>query len=203
MHKLIKTPTLIQFFFPSLLWSKKRDKKILYLTFDDGPYNMLSPFILDELKKYKAKATFFYLGSKAEKYPQLIKRCKDENHKIGNHSYSHPNGWKTKNSRYYQDIEKANKLLNSNLFRPPYGRIKPSQINHLKKYYKIIMWDILSWDFDKKTSPEECYNNIINNTKSGSIIVLHENEKSAKNVKEVLPKILSYFSSQGFKFEKL
>jgi len=203
MHKLIKTPTLIQFFFPSLLWSKKRDKKILYLTFDDGPYNMLSPFILDELKKYKAKATFFYLGSKAEKYPQLIKRCKDENHKIGNHSYSHPNGWKTKNSRYYQDIEKANKLLNSNLFRPPYGRIKPSQINHLKKYYKIIMWDILSWDFDKKTSPEECYNNIIKNTKSGSIIVLHENEKSAKNVKEVLPKILSYFSSQGFKFEKL
>ena len=203
MHKLIKTPTLIQFFFPSLLWSKKRDKKILYLTFDDGPYNMLSPFILDELKKYKAKATFFYLGSKAEKYPQLIKRCKDENHKIGNHTYSHPNGWKTKNSRYYQDIDKANKLLNSNLFRPPYGRIKPSQINHLKKYYKIIMWDILSWDFDKKTSPEECYNNIINNTKSGSIIVLHENEKSAKNVKEVLPKILSYFSSQGFKFEKL
>ena len=202
MHKLIKTPTLIQFFFPSLLWSKKRDKKILYLTFDDGPYNMLSPFILDELKKYKAKATFFYLGSKAEKYPQLIKRCKDENHKIGNHSYSHPNGWKTKNSRYYQDIEKANKLLNSNLFRPPYGRIKPSQINHLKKYYKIIMWDILSWDFDKKTSPEECYNNIIKNTKSGSIIVLHENEKSAKNVKEVLPKILSYFSSQGFKVEK-
>ena len=203
MHKLIKTPTLIQFFFPSLLWSKKRDKKILYLTFDDGPYNMLSPFILDELKKYKAKATFFYLGSKAEKYPQLIKRCKDENHKIGNHTYSHPNGWKTKNNRYYQDIEKANKLLNSNLFRPPYGRIKPSQINHLKKYYKIIMWDILSWDFDKKTSPEECYNNIINNTKSGSIIVLHENEKSAKTVKEVLPKILSYFSSQGFKFEKL
>ena len=203
MHKLIKTPTLIQFFFPSLLWSKKRDKKILYLTFDDGPYNMLSPFILDELKKYKAKATFFYLGSKAEKYPQLIKRCKDENHKIGNHTYSHPNGWKTKNSRYYQDIEKANKLLNSNLFRPPYGRIKPTQINHLKKYYKIIMWDILSWDFDKKTSPKECYNNIIKNTKSGSIIVLHENEKSAKNVKEVLPKILSYFSSQGFKFEKL
>tara|TARA_B100000161_G_scaffold244640_1_gene199054 strand:+ start:3514 stop:4125 length:612 start_codon:yes stop_codon:yes gene_type:complete len=203
MHKLIKTPTLIQFFFPSLLWSKKRDKKILYLTFDDGPYNMLSPFILDELKKYKAKATFFYLGSKAEKYPQLIKRCKDENHKIGNHTYSHPNGWKTKNNRYYQDIEKANKLLNSNLFRPPYGRIKPSQINHLKKYYKIIMWDILSWDFDKKTSPEECYNNIIKNTKSGSIIVLHENEKSAKTVKEVLPKILSYFSSQGFKFEKL
>lgn len=203
MHKLIKTPTLIQFFFPSLLWSKKRDKKILYLTFDDGPYNMLSPFILDELKKYKAKATFFYLGSKAEKYPQLIKRCKDENHKIGNHTYSHPNGWKTKNNRYYQDIEKANKLLNSNLFRPPYGRIKPSQINHLKKYYKIIMWDILSWDFDKKTSAEECYNNIIKNTKSGSIIVLHENEKSAKTVKEVLPKILSYFSSQGFKFEKL
>jgi peptidoglycan/xylan/chitin deacetylase (PgdA/CDA1 family) len=203
MLKLIKTPTLIQFFFPSLLCSKERDKKILYLTFDDGPCNILSPFILDELKKYKAKATFFYLGSEVEKYPRLFKRCIDENHKIGNHTYSHPNGWKTKNNEYYQNIEKANKLINSNLFRPPYGRIKPSQINHLKKQYKIIMWDVLSWDFDKKTSPEECYNNIINNTKSGSIIVLHENEKSTKNVKEVLPKVLSYFCSQGFKFEKL
>ncbi len=203
MLKLVKIPTLIQLLFPELLWSKERDKKILYLTFDDGPNNTVSPFILDELKKHKAKATFFYLGSEVEKYPKLVKRCLDENHQIGNHTYSHPNGWKANNNVYYQDIKKANKLINSNLFRPPYGRIKPSQINHLKKYYKIIMWDVLSWDFDKKTTAEECYNNIINNTKSGSIIVLHENEKSAKIVKEVLPKVLSYFSSQGYKFERL
>ena len=203
MLKLIKIPAIIQYLFPSLLWRNKSGSKTIYLTFDDGPCNTLSPFILDELKKHQAKATFFYLGSEVEKYPQLVKRCLDENHQIGNHTYSHPNGWKTNNNEYYQDIEKANKLINSNLFRPPYGRIKPSQINHLKKHYKIIMWDVLSWDFDQETSAEECYNNIINNTKSGSIIVLHENEKSAKNVKEVLPKVLSYFSSIGFKFESL
>lgn len=203
MLKLIKIPAIIQHLFSSLLWNKDRGKKIIYLTFDDGPCNDLSQFILDELKKNKAKATFFYLGSQVEKHPQLVKRCLDENHQIGNHTYSHPNGWKIKNNDYYKDIEKANKLINSNLFRPPYGRIKPSQINHLKKHYKIIMWDVLSWDFDKGTSPEECYNNIINNSKSGSIIVLHENEKSAKTVKEVLPKVLNYFSSKGYKFERL
>ena len=203
MLKLIKIPSFIQCLSPSLLWKNKSDSKTIYLTFDDGPCNTLSPFLLDELKKYKAKATFFYLGSQVEKYPQLVKRCLEENHQIGNHTYSHANGWKTKNNEYYQDIEKANKLINSNLFRPPYGRIKPSQINHLKKKYKIIMWDVLSWDFDKETSAEECYNNVINNTKSGSIIVLHENEKSAKTVKEVLPKVLNYFSSKGFKFERL
>ena len=203
MLKLIKIPSFIQCLYPSLLWKNKSDSKTIYLTFDDGPCNTLSPFLLDELKKYKAKATFFYLGSQVEKYPQLVKRCHEENHQIGNHTYSHANGWKTKNNEYYQDIEKANKLINSNLFRPPYGRIKPSQINHLKKKYKIIMWDVLSWDFDKETSAEECYINVINNTKSGSIVVLHENEKSAKTVKEVLPKVLSYFSSRGFEFKRL
>ncbi len=203
MLKLIKIPAFLQYFFPSLLFKKKSSYKTIYLTFDDGPCNSLSPIILDELKKHEAKATFFYLGEEVEKYPQLFKRCLDENHQIGNHTYSHLNGWKTKNSEYYQDIEKANKVIKSNLFRPPYGRIKPSQINHLKKYYKIIMWDVLSWDFDKKTTTEECFNNIIQNAKAGSIIVLHENEKSAKTVKEVLPKVLSYFSSKGFKFEGL
>ena len=203
MLKLIKIPVFLKYFFPSLLYKKKSSYKTIYLTFDDGPCNSLSPIILDELKKHEAKATFFYLGEEVEKYPLLLKRCIDENHQIGNHTYSHLNGWKTKNNEYYQDIEKANKVIKSNLFRPPYGRIKPSQINHLKKYYKIIMWDVLSWDFDKETSAEQCFNNIIKNSKSGSIIVLHENEKSAKTVKEVLPKLLSYFSSKGFKFERL
>ena len=203
MLKLIKIPVLIKYLFPSLLYNNKNDSKTIYLTFDDGPCKILSPIILDELKKYKAKATFFYLGCQVEKHPQLVERCLKENHQIGNHTYSHLNGWKTKNNEYFQDIEKANKVIKSNLFRPPHGRIKPSQINYLKKKYKIIMWDVLSWDFEKETSADKCYNNIINNTKSGSIIVLHENEKSVKTVKQVLPRVLSYFSSKGFKFEKL
>ena len=203
MLKIIKIPSFIKFIFPSLVWNKERSKKNIYLTFDDGPHEVLSDFILDELKKYQAKATFFYLGRKVEKFPKIIKRCIRENHKLGNHSFSHPNGWKTNNKKYYEDIKKASKLINSNLFRPPYGRIKISQIRHLKKQYKIVMWDVLSRDFDKNTSAIECYNNIINNTISGSIIVLHENEKSLKTVKEILPKILNYFNSKGFSFEIL
>lgn len=181
----------------------QKNGKTIYLTFDDGPCKKLTPFILDELKKYEAKATFFYLGSQIKKYPLLHERCVEENHKIGNHTYSHPNGWKTKNEDYFEDIEKANKLINSKLFRPPYGRIKPSQIKFLKQDYKIIMWDVLSWDFDPNISAEECFYNIINNTKEGSIVVLHENEKSAEKIKHVLPKVLSHFNSLGFKFENL
>ena len=203
MLKLIKTPSFLRYIFPSLIWKKDKSRKTIYLTFDDGPYKDLSNFVLDELKKYQAKATFFYLGKQAEKYPKIIERCINENHQIGNHSYSHLNGWKTKNKRYYKDINKASKLINSDLFRPPYGRIKISQIKHLKKHYKIVMWDVLSWDFDENTCSKECFKNIVKNTSSGSIIVLHENEKSYKKVKEVLPKILNYFSSKGFTFDVL
>ena len=203
MLKLVQIPAIIQRFFPSIIWNKEKVNKTIYLTFDDGPHESLTPFILDELKKYKAKATFFYQGSQAEKHPLLLKRCVEEKHQIGNHTYSHLNGWATKNEDYFKDIEKANEFLHSKLFRPPYGRIKPSQIRHISQYYDIIMWDILSWDFDKNTSTEECYNNIISNAMSGSIIVLHENEKSIENVKQVLPRVLSYFNSHGFKFETL
>tara|TARA_B100001115_G_C15821516_1_gene408484 strand:+ start:83 stop:694 length:612 start_codon:yes stop_codon:yes gene_type:complete len=203
MLKLIKTPSFLRYIFPSLIWKKDKSRKTIYLTFDDGPYKDLSNFVLDELKKYQAKATFFYLGKQAEKYPKIIERCINENHQIGNHSYSHLNGWKTKNKRYYKDINKASKLINSDLFRPPYGRIKISQIKHLKKKYKIVMWDVLSWDFDENTCAKKCFKNIVENTSSGSIIVLHENEKTHKKVKEVLPKILNYFSSKGFTFDVL
>jgi len=203
MLKLIKTPSFIRYIYPSLIWNKEKSRKTIYLTFDDGPCKDLSNFVLDELKKYQAKATFFYLGKQVEKYPKIIERCINENHQIGNHSYSHLNGWKTKNKKYYKDINKASKLINSNLFRPPYGRIKISQIKHLKKKYKIVMWDVLSWDFDENTCAKKCFKNIIENTSSGSIIVLHENEKTHKKVKEVLPKILNYFSSKGFTFDVL
>lgn len=203
MLKLIQIPPIIQVVFPSITWNKERTNNTIYLTFDDGPHKTLTPFILDELKKHKAKATFFYKGSQVEKHRPLLKRCIKENHRIGNHTYSHLNGWTTRNEDYFKDIEKANALINSKLFRPPYGRIKPSQIRHLNKSYDIIMWDILSWDFDENTSTNQCYNNIINNAKGGSIIVLHENQKSIKKVREVLPKVLTHFNSLGFKFDSL
>ena len=203
MIKRVKTPAIIEKMFPSIIWNKDRNEKNLYLTFDDGPYEGISPFILDELKKYNAQATFFYLGSQIEKHPRLIRRCLKENHKIGNHTYSHLNGWSTKNSNYFEDIEKSNKLIKSELFRPPYGRIKPSQLKKLKQHYKVVMWDVFSWDFDKNTNSEKCFENILNNTKNGSILVLHENKNSAENVKQVLPKLLSHYSSLGYTFKTL
>lgn len=203
MLKLIKIPAFIERMFPSIIWNKERDKKILYLTFDDGPDEKLSPFILDELKKYDAKATFFYLGCQVEKHPHIVRQCLDKNHKLGNHTYSHLNGWNTKNSAYLKDIKKAKKLIDSPLFRPPYGRIKPSQIKALKAHYTIVMWDVLSWDFDKNTTNEECYKNIVNNAKNGSIIVLHENEKSIEKVKYILPKILNHYIALGYSFKVL
>jgi len=203
MLKLIKIPTIVERLFPSIIWNKSRNQKTLYLTFDDGPCEELSLFILDELKKYKAKATFFYLGSQVDKFPNWVEKCQKENHSIGNHTFSHLNGWASTNNVYFEDVEKANRIINSNLFRPPYGRIKPSQLFFLKKQYKIVMWDVLSWDFDKDTTPQECYDNILKHTNNGSIIVLHENEKSAKNVKEVLPKILRHYTSLGYEFKAL
>lgn len=203
MLKLIKIPLVFQWLLPSLIWSKKSEDKSIYLTFDDGPIEDLTPFILEELKKYKAKATFFYLGKQAEKLPSLVEKCVKEKHKVGHHTYSHLNGWKTNNRDYFKDVERGNKIIKSELFRPPYGRIKPSQIRYLKKYYKIIMWDIMSWDFDKDTTASQCYDKVVKHSKKGSIIVFHENEKSKANVKEVLPKLLKHFDSLGYSFKTL
>lgn len=203
MLKLIKIPRFIQWIWPSLLWNKKSDEKYIYLTFDDGPINDLTPFILHELKKYNAEATFFYLGEQAEKNPNLVELCVKDKHKIGHHTYSHLNGWKTKNHNYFEDVEKGNKIVKSNLFRPPYGRIKPSQIRYLKQHYQIIMWDIMSYDFDQNISAIECYNKVIKHAKKGSIIVFHENEKSKQTLKEVLPKVLKHFDSLGYKFKAI
>ena len=203
MIKLVQIPKIIRGLFPSLIWHKERNKKKLYLTFDDGPHKVLTPFILRELKKNNAMATFFFVGSQVDKYPELVKLCLNHNHKIGNHTYSHLNGWESKNIDYYRDIEKAKNNINSNLFRPPYGKLKLSQLKVLKNQFKLIMWDVLSWDFDPNTTSEKCYKNIIKNTKNGSIIVMHENDKSIHKVKQVLPKLLKYYKAEGYAFEVL
>lgn len=189
--------------FPSLVWNIPTKKKVIYLTFDDGPNTKLTPFILQELAKYNAKATFFLLGKEAESKPSLHKELLENNHSVGNHTFSHPNGWITKNSRYYSDVEKCSKILNTKLFRPPYGKIKPSQIWQLRKTYKIIMWDVLSWDFHEKMTSEKCFNLIKKKTKNGSIIVFHENDKALENVTYCLPKTLKYFSDLGYQFKAI
>ena len=192
-----RPPSIIRKLFPGLVWTIPNEKNQVFLTFDDGPDPEVTPWILDTLGKYNAKATFFCLGKNVEKYPDLFERIKKEGHAVGNHSYSHLDGWKTRNKDYFEDVEKADKLIGRNLFRPPYGRIKPSQIRELKKKYKIVMWDVLSGDFDPGKKTNKRLENIIQVTKSGSIIVFHDNVTTTH---DFIMEAIKYL--QGYKFSK-
>jgi peptidoglycan/xylan/chitin deacetylase (PgdA/CDA1 family) len=196
----VKTPKIVQQFFPSIIWKKKTTNKKIWLTFDDGPDKEITVFLLNLLKKLKIHATFFLIGEQVVKYPELTKKIIEDGHVIGNHSYSHLNGLLISNKTYYNDIDRAQKIVNSNIFRPPYGKISPIQLRTLKKKFKIIMWDVLSWDFKKNISSEKIYNNVINNTKKGSIIVFHNNIKSYQTIKRNLEKILVKLKEEGYSF---
>lgn len=198
----IYIPNWFKFIFKNLIWKISTKEKYIYLTFDDSPCLETTDFILKNLEKYNAEATFFCLGKNIEIHPSLYAKIL-EKHKIGNHSYSHLNGWKTKNNIYFEDIEKAQKIINSDIFRPPYGKITPFQIKVLKKKYKIVMWEVMSRDFSIKTPSEKCLENVLKHTKSGSIIVLHDSKKAKKNMQYILPKILKYYTEKGYIFKKL
>ena len=200
----IKTPSIIQRVFSSYRWRFSSVSKEIYLTFDDGPTSEITTFILNELKKHKAKATFFCIGENVKKHPTIYERIKKEGHSVGNHTYNHLNGFTTNNTSYIENIQQAEKLIESNLFRPPYGRLKSSQAKSIiKNGYKIIMWDVLSYDWDKTVNEEDCLNNIISSAKEGSIIVMHDSIKASKNLKAVLPKLLKHYTDQGFVFKAL
>jgi peptidoglycan-N-acetylglucosamine deacetylase len=204
----VKTPGLIKKIYSSYIWSIPTKEKIIYLTFDDGPHPEATPFVLNELKKQEALATFFCIGKNVFEYPDLYKRIIDEGHRAGNHTQHHLNGWKTDNEKYMQDIAEAARYIDSDLFRPPYGRITKFQSKNLQavmkgKKAKVIMWDVLSADFDEKVSEKKCLENIIFNTKPGSIIVLHESKKCFEKLQYVLPKLLIHFREAGYRFESI
>lgn len=207
----VKSPRWIKWIFPSYIWHIITDKKHLFLTFDDGPDPAITPFVLDQLKAFNAKATFFCIGDCAKKHPELLQRIKDEGHQIGNHTQYHPNGWKTPLTEYKNNISEAEKHLfdnnfkNSKLFRPPYGKCTKSQRKFLKAQgYKIIMWSSLSADFDTSLTKEEVLSNITSNTKTqGDIIIFHDSEKMKKNVIYCLPKILEFYTKKGFTFNTI
>ncbi len=199
----VKSPSILKKIFPNLIWDIKTYEKKIYLTFDDGPHPDITPGVLEMLDKYKAKATFFCVGDNVRKHPDTYELILARGHKVGNHSYSHKNGWKISNDDYFDDIEKADKLIRSNLFRPPYGRITPSQIKHLKKNYSIIMWSVLTYDYSKNVSKEQCLRNSIIKTKPGSIVVFHDSLKSANNLFYALPMFLKHFTDKGFVFSVL
>lgn len=198
----VKTPWWLKKIFRSRVWSIDTKEKILYLTFDDGPHPLATPLVLDELKKYNAKATFFCIGKNVESNSYLYNRILIEGHTTGNHTYDHLNGWNTGDEEYVHNISKASQYIKSILFRPPYGKIKSSQVRKLKGY-KIVMWDVLSGDFDENISSENCLANVINRTRSGSIIVFHDSQKAFQKLRFVLPKILENFSAKGYRFEAI
>lgn len=192
--------------YPSCIWDIKTDEKILYLTFDDGPHPEATPFVLDELKKYDAKATFFCIGKNVEEHYDLYKKIIDEGHAVGNHTHNHMNGWKAQDKNYLDDIARAKKIIDSNLFRPPYGRITKFQLRNLKgeKYkLKTVMWSVLSGDFDEIISGQECYTAVIQNSRPGSIVVFHDSKKAFDRLAHALPKVLEHFTNEGYKFGKI
>jgi peptidoglycan-N-acetylglucosamine deacetylase len=204
----VKTPWWLRKLYPGRMWRVETRKKLLYFTFDDGPHPVATPFVLNELKKYNALATFFCIGKNVLTYPEIYKRILDEGHSIGNHTQNHLNGWKTANDIYMKDISEAAGHIDSVLFRPPYGRITSFQAKHLRsamrgRESKIIMWDVLSGDFDTTISQEKCLENVILNAKPGAIIVFHDSEKAFSKLEDCLPKILSFFFEKGYRFDAL
>ena len=175
--------------------------KEVWLTFDDGPDPKTTPWILDLLKKHEIQASFFLIGREIKKYPNIIDRIKKENHVIGNHTHTHINGWFNSTSKYIEDVNQCQKFIpKNNLFRPPYGKITPWQIQHLKKDYKLILWDILAYDFKKNIKSKKVKNNILNNISKGSIITLHNNKGSLPILQEILEDIIIEIKKLGFSF---
>ena len=223
---LPKYPAILRMLYPGRI-SKLNKPNAIYLTFDDGPVPEVTPWVLDLLKNYKAKATFFCIGDNVQKHPEIFQRIITEGHAIGNHTFNHLNGWKTSTSDYIENTNKAEQILSDfrlkdfeetentiensasfkphfPLFRPPYGKIKNRQSAGLKKLgFKIVMWDVISGDYDQEFTAELCLKNVLNNSQAGSTIVFHDSKKAFKNLKIILPEVLNYYSEKGMEFRSL
>jgi peptidoglycan/xylan/chitin deacetylase (PgdA/CDA1 family) len=197
----VKPPLLVRLFYPTLLWKKQTAAKKLWLTFDDGPQPEVTPWILAVLKEVEIKATFFLVGEQMEEFPELVNAIKEDGHLIANHSYSHKHGWFTANKTYFQDVEKCQKLMPMNrLFRPPYGKLSCGQIRKLKGQYKLILWDVLSMDFNQNTTADKVKKNVLKNAEKGSVIVFHNNKKSFENLRPILKETIAELKNKGFSF---
>jgi peptidoglycan/xylan/chitin deacetylase (PgdA/CDA1 family) len=209
MHKyFLKTPWWVRTLFSSYVWRMPGGEKTIYLTFDDGPHPTITPWVLNELKKYTALATFFCIGKNVEQFPDVYQKIKAEGHAVGNHTYTHPNGWKTPDEDYLADVKKAGALIDSELFRPPYGRIRRGQAKRLASTLKkanvtVVMWDVLSADFDRSVTPEACAKIVLDRVEAGSVVVFHDSDKAFPNLQYALPRVLEKFSKEGFSFQKL
>ncbi len=206
----VKTNRFIKSIFPNYIWDMPNNENKVYLTFDDGPTPEITEWTLAQLKSYNAKATFFCIGDNVRKFPEIFDKVIQDGHSIGNHTFNHLNGWNSttkeyiSNAKLYETEHYSMNTEHCNLFRPPYGKIKPSQSKILRKQgYKIIMWDIISYDFDATISPEKCLENVLKNVQSGSIIVFHDSKKAFTNLEFTLPRTLQFLKEKGFICDKL
>ncbi|MEO6630392.1 MAG: polysaccharide deacetylase family protein [Mucilaginibacter sp.] len=200
---LIKTPWLLKKLYPKFVWDAPYNPRCIYLTFDDGPIPIVTPFVLNILKQYNAKATFFCIGDNVRKHPDIFEQVKNEGHAIGNHTFNHLKGWETDDKIYLDNFLQTDKLLDTKLFRPPYGRMKKSQLKLLqeaKPGVEAIMWNILSADFDVNITPEKCLDNVLKNTKGGDIVLFHDSLKAKERMEYALPRAMEVWSREGYSF---
>lgn len=196
---LVKTPFFIKSLFSDYIWDIDTHHNEVFITFDDGPIPELTPWILDVFKEYDFQATFFCVGDNILKYPEIYNRIIEEGHAVGNHTFNHLNGWHTDHDTYMENVKAFDQLLTTDFFRPPYGKLKRGQATAIKSGKKIVMWDVLSGDFDAGISREQCLKNVLENFQKGSIIVFHDNVKAEEKLRFVLPKFLKHLKDLGYK----
>jgi peptidoglycan-N-acetylglucosamine deacetylase len=207
----VKTNRLVKWIFPKYVWDIPNSENKVFLTFDDGPTPEITEWTLEQLKRYNAKATFFCIGDNIQKHPNIFQKVVEQGHSIGNHTFNHLKGWNTSTPGYIENtilcqsaINRQPGTGNQQIFRPPYGKIKPSQSRKLRALgYKIIMWDVISFDFDQETTPEKCLENVLKNVQPGSIIVFHDSVKAERNLKYALPETLEFLKENGFTCAKI
>ncbi|WP_134087885.1 polysaccharide deacetylase family protein [Olivibacter sp. XZL3] len=200
---IVKSPLWLRLLLPKVTWNRSRKEKHIYLTFDDGPVPDVTPQVLNILKKYKVQATFFCVGENIVKHPEIFEQVKQSGHQVGNHTFNHMKGWQTPLNHYLENVEKCQRLTQTDLFRPPYGKCTLSQFKQLRKKYEIIMWDVITYDFDNKLSPEACYQNAVRHVSNGSIVVFHDNIKAVPRLMHALPKAIEYWLNEGYEFKLL
>lgn len=203
MNLVVHPPKLIRRIYPNGVWKIPEQEKKIYLTFDDGPIPEVTHWVLAKLKEYNAKATFFCVGENVKRNPYIFDEIVRNGHSVGNHTYNHLDGWKTNFFSYLKNAEVANTFIDTKLFRPPHGKLTMAQRNALSSRYKIVLWDVLSKDYDRTLSPQMCYENVIRYTNPGSVIVFHDSIKASKNLFYALPKVLEYYTREGYTFERI
>jgi peptidoglycan/xylan/chitin deacetylase (PgdA/CDA1 family) len=199
----VQLPGFFTKWFPAAVWRMSTEEKAVYLTFDDGPVPSVTPWVLDILNEQQIKATFFAVGENVFRYPEIFEQILEDGHAVGNHTYHHLQGLKTSNLEYFKDIEQANRLIGSNLFRPPHGWLTRGQYIFLSQKYRIIMWDVISCDYNGNITKEEVLENVLKFVRSGSIITFHDSYKAEEHLRWVLPRAIEALKAEGYAFKKI